>query len=147
MADELLRRCTQGTPLHDQQASDGVPHPPGLEDAEPAEEIGHALVSTTALVVPMRKAWSPATIWHGFMEMINDLGLTVFATTWHDFAGVGMSGVVVLGESHAAIHTWPEKQQAWVELATCGDPKVLTGFRMEAFDLDARIERAVKRGA
>jgi S-adenosylmethionine/arginine decarboxylase-like enzyme len=34
----------------------------------------------------------------------------------------------VIGESHAAIHTWPEHGYAWVELATCGDPGALDIF-------------------
>jgi S-adenosylmethionine/arginine decarboxylase-like enzyme len=39
-----------------------------------------------------------------------------------------VTGLVVIGESHAAIHTWPERGYAWAELATCGDPAALDRF-------------------
>ena len=67
--------------------------------------------------------------WQWFLEIVNELpGVTVLATAKHDFPGGGMSGVVIIGESHAAIHTWPELGKAWVELATCGDPAALDIF-------------------
>lgn len=75
---------------------------------------------------------SPVATWHAFLEAVNRLpGITVLATCWHQFPGGGLSGVVVIGESHAAIHTWPEHDRAWVELATCGDPAALIRFPAE----------------
>lgn len=71
----------------------------------------------------------PVAVWHGFLESLNHLpGVTVLATCKHEFPGGGLSGLVIIGESHAAIHTWPELGRAWVELATCGDPAALTLF-------------------
>lgn len=73
-----------------------------------------------------------AAVWHDFLTLINKLpGVTVLATLRHDFPGGGFSGIVIIGESHAAIHTWPERQRAWVELATCGDPAALKVFERE----------------
>ena len=67
--------------------------------------------------------------WQWFLELANSLsGVTVLATCKHDFPGGGFSGLVIIGESHAAIHTWPELNLAWVELATCGDKNALTEF-------------------
>lgn len=69
-------------------------------------------------------------VWHTFLECVNGIaGITVLATVKHDFPGGGLSGLVLIGESHAAIHTWPEHGRAWVELATCGDPGTLQVFR------------------
>ena len=69
------------------------------------------------------------TLWHDFLCLINRLpGLSVLASVKHDFPGGGFSGLVLLAESHAAIHTWPEKRYAWLELATCGDPAALEAF-------------------
>jgi S-adenosylmethionine/arginine decarboxylase-like enzyme len=71
----------------------------------------------------------PVATWQCFLEAINRVqGVTILATIKHDFPGGGMTGLVVLGESHAAIHTWPERGLAWVELATCGDPASLDDF-------------------
>lgn len=48
-------------------------------------------------------------------------GATVINSTFHHFSPWGVSGVVVIQESHLAIHTWPEYQYAAVDLFTCGD--------------------------
>jgi len=70
------------------------------------------------------------TVWQRFLEGVNRLsGVTVIGTLKHDFPGGGFSGLVLIAESHAAIHTWPEKGYAWAELATCGDPNALEQFR------------------
>src|SRR4051812_7432542 len=71
----------------------------------------------------------PVAAWQWFLEKINAVRrVTILAAHKHDFPGGGMTGVVILGESHAAIHTWPEMDRAWVELATCGDPASLDDF-------------------
>jgi S-adenosylmethionine decarboxylase proenzyme len=48
-------------------------------------------------------------------------GATVVTHSFHRFGGGGgISGVVVIAESHLAIHTWPEHAFAAVDLFTCG---------------------------
>lgn len=46
---------------------------------------------------------------------------TVISSDFHHFSPWGVSGVVIIQESHFAIHTWPEYQYAAVDLFTCGD--------------------------
>jgi len=46
---------------------------------------------------------------------------TVISSDFHHFSPWGVSGVVIIQESHLAIHTWPEYQYAAVDLFTCGD--------------------------
>jgi len=48
-------------------------------------------------------------------------GATVVAKAFHRFAPQGVSGVVVIEESHLSIHTWPEYGYAAVDFYTCGD--------------------------
>jgi len=48
-------------------------------------------------------------------------GATIVTTTFHRFLPYGVSGVVVISESHLTIHTWPEYGYAAVDLFTCGD--------------------------
>ena len=55
------------------------------------------------------------------VKAAKDAGATVLNSTFHQFAPVGTSGVVVIQESHLAIHTWPEFNYAAVDLFTCGD--------------------------
>ena len=40
---------------------------------------------------------------------------------FHRFEPVGVTGVIVLSESHLSIHTWPETGYAAVDFYTCGD--------------------------
>src|SRR5258708_7150751 len=40
---------------------------------------------------------------------------------FHNFNPHGISGVVVIAESHLAIHTWPEYSFASIDIYTCGD--------------------------
>ncbi len=46
---------------------------------------------------------------------------TIVNSTFHRFKPYGVSGVVVIAESHLSIHTWPEYGYAAVDLFTCGD--------------------------
>ena len=46
---------------------------------------------------------------------------TIIGSIFHLFKPHGVSGVVVIAESHFAIHTWPEHRYASVDLYTCGD--------------------------
>jgi S-adenosylmethionine decarboxylase len=50
-----------------------------------------------------------------------DAGATVVEVAFHKFNPYGVSGVIVIAESHLAIHTWPEKNFAAVDVFTCGD--------------------------
>lgn len=64
-------------------------------------------------------------------------GATVINSTFHHFSPWGVSGVVVIQESHLAIHTWPEYRYAAVDLFTCGDsvnPWVSFNHLKEAFE-------------
>ncbi len=46
---------------------------------------------------------------------------TVVGAVFHPFSPQGISGVVVIEESHLSIHTWPEHGYAAVDFFTCGD--------------------------
>ncbi|MDA8193328.1 MAG: adenosylmethionine decarboxylase [Thermaerobacter sp.] len=48
-------------------------------------------------------------------------GAEVREVAFHKFSPQGVSGVVVISESHLAVHTWPEYGYAAVDVFTCGD--------------------------
>ena len=48
-------------------------------------------------------------------------GATPVTTTFHRFSPQGVSGVVLIEESHLSIHTRPEAGYAAVDFYTCGD--------------------------
>ena len=64
----------------------------------------------------------------GLRELLADCarrgGATVVEERFHRFAPQGVSGVVVLAESHVAVHTWPENGFAAFDVFTCGEPEM-----------------------
>ncbi|NOX33221.1 MAG: adenosylmethionine decarboxylase [Deltaproteobacteria bacterium] len=48
-------------------------------------------------------------------------GATIISSSFHEFAPQGISGVVVIAESHFTVHAWPEHDYAAVDIFTCGD--------------------------
>lgn len=75
---------------------------------------------------------------------------TVIHTAFHHFSPKGVSGVVVVQESHLAIHTWPELGFAAVDLFTCGDrmaPWKACEFLQKQLKAARRSTLEVDRGA
>jgi len=54
------------------------------------------------------------------VEAAERSGATVIQPFFHQFSPHGVSGVVVIAESHIAIHTWPEYAYCAVDIFTCG---------------------------
>lgn len=76
-------------------------------------------------------------------------GATVIETVFHQFSPWGISGVVVIAESHLAIHIWPEKNYAAIDLFTCGDSVRMdraSSFLITAFDCEQPSKRVFVRG-
>ena len=46
---------------------------------------------------------------------------TIIKPFFHKFSPYGISGVIIIAESHFTIHTWPEHGYAAVDMFTCGD--------------------------
>ena len=54
-------------------------------------------------------------------EAVIKSGATIIDSIFHQFNPHGVSGVIVIAESHMALHTWPEYGYAAVDFFTCGD--------------------------
>lgn len=54
-------------------------------------------------------------------ESVRQSGATIVKSVFHRYNPQGVSGVVVIAESHISIHTWPEYGYAAVDFFTCGD--------------------------
>jgi len=76
-------------------------------------------------------------------------GATVINSTFHHFSPYGVSGVVVIQESHLAIHTWPEYGYAAVDLFTCGEMNAWISFDhlKECFGAKSYSAIELKRGS
>lgn len=76
-------------------------------------------------------------------------GSTIVDSVFRRFAPHGISGVVVIAESHLAIHTWPEYGYAAVDLFTCGekvDPWAARDHLMDVFRARDSQSRELPRG-
>jgi S-adenosylmethionine decarboxylase len=54
-------------------------------------------------------------------DTARQIGATVIKDSFYQFTPQGISGVLIIAESHIAIHTWPEYRFAAVDVFTCGD--------------------------
>ena len=79
---------------------------------------------------------SPALIDETLCAGAVEAGATILHSHFHHFTpNGGVSGVVVLAESHISIHTWPERDFAALDVFMCGccDPYKVIPFLQAAF--------------
>lgn len=70
-------------------------------------------------------------------------------TAFHRFTPQGVSGVVVIAESHLSIHTWPELGYAAVDVYTCGEhtePWNACNYLAEKLEAKDVLVSEMKRG-
>jgi len=60
------------------------------------------------------------TLKEALLTAAREAGATVIGESFHRFSPHGVSGVVVIAESHLFIHTWPEYGYAAADIFTCG---------------------------
>ena len=71
-------------------------------------------------------------------------GATILHTKFHQFSPQGLTGYILLAESHISIHTWPEYGYAAVDLFTCGTMDTERAFAHIAKQLCAeRVEKHI----
>jgi spermidine synthase len=91
-----------------------------------------------------------AIIEKGMIDAAQNAGATVIQSSFHHFSPYGVSGVVVIQESHLAIHTWPEYGYAAVDLFTCGtsvDPWVSFDHLKKVFEAKDHSALEMYRGS
>ena len=76
-------------------------------------------------------------------ECVEVAGATLLHCHLHPFNPEGVSGVLVLAESHISIHTWPEMGYAALDIFMCGDSEphkaidvLKRGFETENVKID-----------
>ncbi|MCF6096771.1 adenosylmethionine decarboxylase [Thermovorax subterraneus] len=78
-----------------------------------------------------------------------EAGAEVREVAFHKFSPQGVSGVVVISESHLTVHTWPELGYAAVDVFTCGEkvnPWDACNYIAEKFKAKHMTASEVKRG-
>ncbi|WP_221774716.1 adenosylmethionine decarboxylase [Pelagicoccus albus] len=104
----------------------------------PPRELGtHILVELNDC--PEKLLVEKSALQEALVESANQAGATVVKPVFHQFSPHGLSGVVVIAESHIAVHTWPEYNYAAIDIFTCGDPDVAHRIQSE---IEARFAPA-----
>lgn len=83
------------------------------------------------------------------VEAALEAGAEVREVAFHQFVPWGVSGVVVISESHLAIHTWPEHRYAAIDVFTCGeevDPQVACNLILQRLGAQSHQQMEVARG-
>lgn len=72
------------------------------------------------------------------IDAVNQAGLTAVGERFHQFEPHGVTGAVILAESHLAIHTWPEMGSVTVDVYVCN-------FTTDNTDKAKALFRALER--
>jgi len=80
------------------------------------------------------------------LRAAKECGATILDDYFHQFQPIGVSGVVLIAESHISIHTWPESGFAAADIFTCGEMKpqvaidiMREGFRAKAASMSMKV--------
>ncbi|MFC4355940.1 adenosylmethionine decarboxylase [Chryseomicrobium palamuruense] len=103
-----------------------------------------------------------AELWECDFDKLNDMdfiertfvdaalksGAEVREVAFHKFAPQGVSGVVIISESHLTIHSFPEHGYASIDVYTCGDldPTIAAGYIADALNAKTREVMELPRG-
>jgi S-adenosylmethionine decarboxylase len=83
------------------------------------------------------------------LDAVEQSGGTYVTDIFHHFTPHGVSGVIVIAESHVTIHTWPEHGYAAADVFTCGDTfrhDVFVRIMQEGLQATDVKTRTVQRG-
>lgn len=103
-----------------------------------------------------------AELWGCNLEKLNDMetieqtfvdaalksGAEIREVAFHKFAPQGVSGVVIISESHLTIHSFPEHGYASIDVYTCGDldPNIAANYIAEALEAEIQEKIEMPRG-
>ena len=75
-------------------------------------------------------------------------GATIVGEAFHRYAPHGVTGVLLLEESHFSLHTWPEAGYAALDFYTCGalDPEPAARVVAEGVGAARVVSMQVERG-
>jgi len=91
----------------------------------------------------------PKEIKRILIEAVKKANNTPLKVTIHKFQPQGITGIVLLAESHIAIHTWPENNYVAIDIYTCGDkasPKKALEYLKKEFQPKKVEIKEIKRG-
>jgi len=78
-----------------------------------------------------------------------EAGAEIREVVFHQFAPHGVSGVVIISESHLTIHSFPEHGYASIDVYTCGDkvdPNVAVEYIAKSLESKISEKMEIPRG-
>lgn len=98
-------------------------HSPSTVAKPPIQALGtHILLELNQCPQPL--LLEKELLENALVDSANKAGAHVVKSVFHQFSPHGLSGVVVIAESHITVHTWPEFDYAAIDIFTCGDPDI-----------------------
>lgn len=82
-------------------------------------------------------------------EAVRRSGATIVKSVFHRYNPQGISGVIIIAESHISMHTWPEYNYAALDFFTCGncvDPYRAFEYMKEKLGAGEASIKELKRG-
>jgi S-adenosylmethionine decarboxylase len=77
-------------------------------------------------------------------------GARILHSHFHSFGdAMGVTGVLLLAESHISIHTWPEYGFAAADIFMCGEAQPMLALQVieQALQPQSRVVQTIARGA
>lgn len=89
----------------------------------------------------------PRAVEDALRAAADSVGATILAGAFHRFEPAGVSGTLLIAESHLSIHTWPAQRYVAADIFTCGGLDPRPGFELLAARFGAsstRIQEIVR---
>jgi S-adenosylmethionine decarboxylase len=83
------------------------------------------------------------------VKAVKEAKSTPLKTVMYKFSPQGLTGVVLLAESHIAYHSWPEANYLAIDIFTCGDkamPFKALDYLVKAIEPEKVEVETLKRG-
>lgn len=97
-----------------------------------------------------RNVDDPAHVELAMVRAAKASGATILNANMHHFGeGMGVTGVVMLAESHLSIHSWPEISYAAVDVFVCGtaDPHLaIESLKQSFMPTDTKVTEHMRGG-
>jgi S-adenosylmethionine decarboxylase len=80
--------------------------------------------------------------------IVEELQLSKVSESFKQFEPIGVTGFILLEESHVSIHSWPEHQFAAVDIFSCKpfDAERIQKLLMTSFSSDKVVIKQIERG-
>lgn len=111
----------------------------------PRPVLGHAVAGTLIRVLNRGALCRADALLNMMLQVANTANMKVVGKTTHQFEPEGATCVLLLEQSHFAIHTWPEHGSATVEIFSCvGQGQVQQALTLVKNAMQAAIVRTIE---